>query len=202
MYFIGDIHGKIDAYRMLLAEFGNEPSIQLGDFGFGFSTVKTGEALELPAHHRFIRGNHDNPELCRKHPNYLGDFGYLPEGLFFVSGGLSVDKAYRIPYVSWWESEQLTSVQMSYCYDLYCEIKPTIVVSHECPEFLIPKIVTNPGKLRMRSATAEFLEILWHEHQPTTWVFGHHHNTGTFQVENTKFVALNELGTAQILLKE
>jgi len=42
---------------------------------------------ELPPEHKFIRGNHDDPKFCREHPNYLGNFGYLPDDeLFFVSG--------------------------------------------------------------------------------------------------------------------
>jgi hypothetical protein len=42
---------------------------------------------ELPPEHKFLRGNHDDPKLCGKHPNYLGEYGYLPDDeLFFVSG--------------------------------------------------------------------------------------------------------------------
>jgi len=197
MYFIGDIHGKTNEYKMLLKEFGEEPSIQLGDFGFGFS--KNINAIEMPAQHKFIRGNHDNPAIARTHPNYLGEFGYLKDsGIFFISGGLSVDKMWRVPGLSWWFDEQLSTKQMEECEALYNQIKPGVVASHECPEFLIKSIYTNAMKLSIPSVTAQLLERLWHSHQPGIWVFGHHHVTKRIQVENTHFIALEELGTAEI----
>ena len=61
MLIIGDVHGKINEYLQLIKN--RKHSIQLGDFGVGFVDIP-----ELPINHRFIRGNHDNPELlnCRR----------------------------------------------------------------------------------------------------------------------------------------
>jgi hypothetical protein len=73
LFLIGDIHGRIDEYLKLLAS--RPPyfrSIALGDMYLGRLGV---HLPELPTGHKFLRGNHDDPALCRAHPNYLGDYG-------------------------------------------------------------------------------------------------------------------------------
>ena len=87
--FIGDVHGHIDAYMRVR---GNTPSFQIGDMGLGFPNT----ALPKGGEHRFIRGNHDDPAACRKHPNYAGDFGYDPDcDLFYMGGAWSIDGEWR-----------------------------------------------------------------------------------------------------------
>jgi hypothetical protein len=34
-------------------------------------------AIRGGSEHKFLGGNHDDPALCRKHPNYLADYRYL-----------------------------------------------------------------------------------------------------------------------------
>lgn len=91
MFLIGDVHGKFDRYGEILT--GLPCSIQLGDMGIGFGLDDLFPKAD-PTKHRFLRGNHDNPELCRRHPNYLGDFGF-EFGIFFISGAFSVDRHLR-----------------------------------------------------------------------------------------------------------
>jgi predicted phosphodiesterase len=70
---IGDIHGRIPDYLRLVATLQpGSRSIALGDVYIGRPGV---HLPELPPEHKFIRGNHDDPKLCREHPNYLGDYG-------------------------------------------------------------------------------------------------------------------------------
>jgi len=85
LFLIGDIHGRINEYLKLLASLPpRSNSIALGDIYLGRPGV---HLPELPPEHKFLRGNHDDPALCREHPNYLGDYGYLPDDdLFFVNG--------------------------------------------------------------------------------------------------------------------
>src|SRR5260370_16253241 len=73
--FIGDTHAKFPLYRAIATapvetdDPTNKifaPSIQVGDFGMGFRTAPI-----LAPDHRFIRGNHDNPQLCAEHPNWI-----------------------------------------------------------------------------------------------------------------------------------
>ena len=57
----------INAGGTILSEAAmyRKPAIQLGDMGLGFP----GYEIDLPRSkkHRFIYGNHDNPEVCRNH---------------------------------------------------------------------------------------------------------------------------------------
>ena len=213
MKIIGDVHGKINEYLAIVEKAENEPTIQLGDMGVGFEAwskpllnypfkfkeMKGVSCVlpELPSHHRFFRGNHDNPLKCWNHPNYLGDFGIFtfchnPE-FFYIAGGYSVDWKWRVAGKSWWPNEQLTADQMNKCYDLYAQTKPGIVISHECPESVVNFFYTNQDKLDDKSDTAAFLQKLWETHKPNLWVFGHHHRDDEIVVDKTRFVCLNEL---------
>lgn len=73
MIVIGDVHGKIHQYLELLNSLPDEEAtFQLGDMGLGFKGVNL---PKLEERHRFIRGNHDDPAMCKEHPNYAGEFG-------------------------------------------------------------------------------------------------------------------------------
>jgi hypothetical protein len=196
LHIIGDVHGMFEEYYIpMLAQIGEEPSIQLGDMGHGFpNTILP----VLPKQHRFIRGNHDNPEPCRKHPNYLGDFGYIEEwGLFYISGALSVDKEYRIEGVSWWEEEELFMREANAALKLYEETKPRVVLSHDCPEIAKIKLLIykqgSPHIWNIPSRTNQLLQAMFDIHQPSTWYFAHYHISRTFSIHNTLFKCLNEV---------
>jgi hypothetical protein len=204
MTFIGDCHGQFARYLRIINSLpAGEPSVQVGDMGIGFGInlyivgegFQGAELPELPSQHKFIRGNHDKPEDCRRHPNYLGEFGYIMgKDLFYAGGGYSVDRAYRVEGVDWWRDEQLTSAQMDEAFFLYQQIEPAVMVSHEAPDSLLQAApwVTGPGKIR--SATSTFLDHLWRSWHPTTWIFGHHHKEVDVKLEGTRFIGLPELG--------
>jgi len=103
---IGDIHGYTKTYQKFLKTLNpDQRTIQVGDMGLGFSRVGL---PPLPDVHKFFRGNHDSPEKCRAHKNYLGDFGYLLEdNLFWLAGAFSIDRAWRVQGVSYWIDEEL-----------------------------------------------------------------------------------------------
>ena len=130
MYFIGDIHGRFDTYQYMIAKMplkgGNNGmgcSIQLGDMGIGFPYGKQGLkscSPDLGKNHTFIRGNHDSPQDCEKHPRYLGNYGYNEQtGIFHISGAFSIDKIHRTPYISWWPDEEFNYEQQINCIKLY-----------------------------------------------------------------------------------
>jgi len=198
--FIGDVHGLTEQYLRILART-EEPTIQLGDMGFGFMGVDG--LAGLSTKDRFIRGNHDDPALCRQHPNYLGDFGYLEkEELFFISGAYSIDKAGRVPGVSWWEEEELSQAQMQEALALYEHAKPELVISHDGPSvaalMMLGRWVNDPWsnsgqKLRHPSRTSQFLDQLYEIHAPARWVFAHYHISRRCQIDRTLFVCVDEL---------
>ncbi|PWJ12118.1 hypothetical protein [Jannaschia seohaensis] len=103
MRIIGDIHGRRDLYARALA--GAKESVQIGDFGMGFIPEEDLATWPGGPGHKFFRGNHDDPALCRAHPAHLesGPYG----NLFVVGGGWSIDREYRTPGVTWWPDEEL-----------------------------------------------------------------------------------------------
>jgi len=190
---IGDVHGKYSQYLQLIQDV--EYSIQLGDMGFDYSLLKNVDSKK----HKILAGNHDNYDNM-DYPHFLGNFGvYKVEEteFFFVRGGFSIDKALRIPRISWWEEEELTWQEMNDCVELYRIVKPTMVLSHECPSEILPYICTNTLKLTP-SVTSGLLNELWTLSQPFYWCFAHHHKNWLGELKNTRFQCLDELTYANI----
>src|SRR5712671_5809644 len=98
--FIGDVHGKFDRYKAIIREHPN--TIQVGDMGVGFRRWPHGEYQSNPpydemvkANAYFIRGNHDNPAVCKRHTQYIPD-SMVQNDTMFIGGGYSIDWQYRI----------------------------------------------------------------------------------------------------------
>ena len=195
MVFIGDVHGKWNQLDPLLEEYRGDEIIQVGDLGIGFpeGDLRGPDPVDFGYNFKFIRGNHDNPEACKNHCNYLGDFGVTDEGIGFISGAWSIDRIRRIHGVDWWPEEELSIIQMNAFLDLYEREKPEVMVSHDCPFFLYGDILKTYYKEPNRTAT--ILESAFRIHQPRLWVFGHHHKRRNITIEHTQFVCLNELDT-------
>lgn len=185
---IGDLHGNTQIYKYIDLSI---PSIQLGDIGIGFPKVSL---PTLPKEHRFIRGNHDNPEICKTHPNYLGDFGYIEEwDLFYVSGAATPMWAMSkfTPGFDWWPEEQLSLPVANEAYKLYVESKPRIVLSHAAPQSAKIAIMSKQGYVPNEvSHTETLLQNMFEEHQPSQWFFGHHHFPCHFKIKKTYFRCL------------
>jgi len=209
LILIGDVHGKFGAYKRLLAQAADEPTFQVGDMGVGF-----GRPLEKQApHHRFIRGNHDNPEACQEHPNYAGEWGYDKNmKLFFIGGAYSVDGPLRRKMMEenpmerriWWPDEELSDDQLAAAFGMYRETKPEIMVSHDCPQSIAKKLIDSMTVKPMggfgvvSSRTSEWLEKMFSAWQPRLWFFGHYHRDWSREVNGTAFQCLNELSAVQL----
>ncbi len=181
-------------------EKGVDCSLQVGDMGIGFKNnfpdSKDGKSWppEIDTNHKWIKGNHDDPTLCKQHPNYIGDYGFLEKSnIFFVSGGYSIDHSFRTKNIDWWEDEELNEKEMITVLEYYETYKPKIVVTHECPLSLKKEVVTNERKLEYDSRTEKLLQNMYDIHQPCYWVFGHHHKHKEIDKNGTHFVCLDEL---------
>jgi predicted phosphodiesterase len=211
MRFIGDIHGKFKEYRVI-AE-GADASIQVGDYGAGYRTedgakfddVARAWQWEHPQH-RFIRGNHDNPEECELMRNWIpdGTIEVTDAGtkIMYIGGARSIDSARNIPGVSWWPNEEC-SIYMLECFinDAASE-QPDVIVTHDCPASVATKLFfAKSRKFRSpdeKSRTREALEALFEAHQPKLWVFGHWHFFAESVINGTQFVCLPELAYMDI----
>jgi Calcineurin-like phosphoesterase superfamily domain len=194
--FQGDAHGKLNK----LAKPGC-PVIHVGDLGIGFvAPLMVREKVTKRNDFWFIRGNHDCPELCRKNPNYLGEFGGS-SSLFWVSGAWSIDHAYRTEGRDWWRDEELSASQMNSAFDDYLAAKPRVMVTHDGPDSLFqaagPMAIPNYHA----SATSRLLQEMLQAHSPELWVFGHHHVSRDFQFKGARFRCLAELETFDYCLQ-
>lgn len=201
--FIGDVHGKFAQYKRLIRD--TRDTIQVGDLGVGFRKWPHGESstnppydLMVEGNHKFIRGNHDNPTVCRNHSQHLGDVLVTPE-MMSVAGALSIDKQWRMPEYSWWEGEEQSIAELNAATDLFVNAKPRVMVTHDCPEEIaqlimgtIP-IIKGLNKTDFPSRTRQALQSMWSAHSPDLWVFGHWHVSRDFVANGTRFVCLAEL---------
>jgi len=184
MRFIGDVHGQFDDYVMRLVADAPE-SIQVGDFGVGFREVD--ESPRLGPTHSFLRGNHDNPEVCRAHPNYIGDI-CLDGDMFCMSGAFSIDRDLRTVGIDWWPDEQLSYQSLNTAIDLYEQAKPRIVVTHDCPATVAKTLFRRHEY--WPNATSKALDVMFQLHKPEIHVFGHWHMNIDQVILGTRFVCV------------
>jgi len=192
---IGDVHGKYDRYHKIIRQTERHPySVQVGDFGFDYTTLKNVD----PKNHVFIGGNHDQYDIINDVPNYLGDYGYVNNfngiDFFFFRGAYSIDRQYRTIGIDWWEQEQLKMEDFIKARELYRDIKPNIMITHDCPQEIVLQML-RPGDRVFENHTSWALQELFNIHQPKMWFFGHWHKSRQIQHGNTKFICLNELET-------
>lgn len=212
--FIGDVHGKFGRYKKIIEESPHK-TIQVGDMGVGFRKWPHGEWSSNPPYDTmiehdaaFIRGNHDNPEVCAKHTQWIPD-GHIANGRMFIGGALSIDRAYRYPEFSWWEDEELSQQRLDALVHEMAIVKPEIMVTHECPETIAERILGTlydlrkvPDRMKLdpryASRTRVAFQRMFELHQPKLWIFGHWHVPFASTVNGTAFICLPELATIDI----
>lgn len=195
----GDVHGKYKTHAKLCLKAEKEGfcTVQLGDYGFSYGTLKHYNLS--PDFHKIVGGNHDNYDVIGDCPNNLGDFGEATLGgvtFFFVRGAYSVDQSLRTQGRDWWPEEELSYLQCQEALDAYQEIKPEIVITHDCPS----EITEEMGSTLIRTRTGELLQQMFDQHKPQQWFFGHYHKDWKCIVKGTQFQCLPELHQVDILL--
>lgn len=188
---IGDVHGKLERYNRIVDNCA--VSICVGDFGFKKEWDWLEERYTYTGH-RIIMGNHDYHPYRNSHYNSLGNWNLSAFGIFTVAGAFSIDKVYRIEGIDWFADEELTYSEGLECFDEYVKWKPSIVITHDCPQSIRELLFG----IDQKSNTSNLLQAMFNEHQPDLWVFGHHHKSVNCKKGNTKFICLSELETLQI----
>ena len=197
---IGDVHGKYKQYLNLIKNV--DYSIALGDIGFDYRPLKNVDHQ----YHRCLLGNHDNYDIAEQYPIFLANSGTVTIGgksIFYIRGGRSVDRAYRIEHISWWREEELSFNQSNNAIELYKYAQPKFVISHECPTSILPYVLKKDSRWNVApSSTANLLEQCYQLWQPDVWVFAHHHISWSQQIDKTRFICLDELETRDYQLNE
>lgn len=195
---IGDIHGKFETYKRITdVKFS---TLQLGDFGVGFAGNIWHDAVNeyhASGEHFFIRGNHDDPDRCKKEM-----VGYIKDGSYdgrvmYIGGAWSIDHMIRIPGVDWWAGEQLSAYELEEMIEQYKDVKPKVMVTHDCPTIVsyymfVRENKSLGGRQLYLNNTAEAFQDMFDYHQPDQWFFGHWHCSSTRKIKNTTFVCLGE----------
>jgi len=197
--FIGDVHGKWRRYEKLIRD--SSRSIQVGDFGIGFYNPRTETYSRPPfdsmarGDHKFIRGNHDNPQQCSTHPFWIADGACLDDSIFCVGGALSIDKHLRTEGWDWWKDEELCYSEFLKLAEAYEAAKPRVIVSHECPDAVVTHVLStkNMYKYDIPSITRQFLDNLMYIHKPDLWIHGHWHFDHHTIFDGVEFIGLGEL---------
>ena len=207
MRVIGDIHGKIEPY-LDIVHGNHDLSIQVGDFGMGFLyPYNAGRVEELHSlgYDKFIRGNHDDPALCREAPGWIEDGHYDEKrDMMCIGGAWSIDHDYRKRMMAagaatcWWEDEELTLPELVRIHAEYVYRKPSIVITHDAPQSISTRFFFGEGKPcgltnQYTTRTAQALDAMFRDHQPDIWLFGHWHHSHREKVNGTEFVCLAEL---------
>lgn len=199
--FIGDIHGKNLPYVNIVLS-SRYPTVQVGDYGAGFVDNPITDYCLFADKHRFIRGNHDNPAVCKEQPNWIPD-GTIEGDILYVGGAGSIDRMYRTEGVDWWPDEQLDIAGLYQILDDFGRCYPEIIVSHECPEFVADAICAHRGwhKYNDDNRTRMMLQQIYHlykDRAPKLHIFGHWHVNVDFRINGTRFICLNELSYIDI----
>lgn len=200
---IGDIHGNTRQYLHVLKNATT--SVQIGDLAFSYDFYESHGFKNLKYRdHYFFPGNHDHYDRCFKSPYCLGSFGMREfvdgysgavDSFFFVRGADSIDRKYRIVDVTWWEQEEMREEEFHQALELYADRKPSIVLSHDCPQ----SVVRHVFRIRDISRTRHYLQCMLDVHRPKFWIFGHHHIDMRFHDGRTTFMCLGEFSYVDIL---
>jgi predicted phosphodiesterase len=177
--FIGDTHGSFAKYVRLIGHA--KQSIQVGDFGIGFGMEDHLHKINSEDH-RFIRGNHDDPQKCKMLKHFMHD-GLDDNGMFFVGGAKSIDAGSRYEGVDWWKDEEVSYQESCELLHEYEVSKPYVVVSHDCPTVALKAN-------RIQSMTSQLLDAMWEIHKPKFWIFGHHHFDKIEMIDGCTFVCV------------
>jgi len=98
--------------------------------------------------------------------------------IFTFGGGLSIDKAYRTPFISWWPEEwPLNSEIEEALYNLNRHNnKVDYIVTHAAPETLVRNEINEIHPLlKMDCMTEKFLDAIYETVDYEMWFCGHYH---------------------------
>ena len=178
---------------LVVPKTGVDCSLALGDIGI-FDEKDVEAFGNIPLLHRILPGNHDQPALIKTIPNCIGYSGYIKEmEMFYVGGGFSIDRKYRTFKVDWWPDEELSTQELQELIIQFADVKPRIMVSHECPTIAKAAAITNIDKLGIVSRTEAALQAMFEDWQVDLWVFAHMHSRTEQKFGKTRFIGLNEM---------
>ncbi|MDE5856062.1 MAG: metallophosphoesterase [Anaeroplasmataceae bacterium] len=204
IYITGDTHGQIDFSKLLSTKLmdltENDYVIICGDCGVLFFLDEMNEMIDmyssLPFTVLFVDGNHENFDLLNSFPieewnggkvhrlsNTLihlmrGQVFQIEGSTFFTfGGGLSIDKEFREPGISWWPDEMPTDEEIEEGLKNLARYdnKVDFVLTHDCPTSLEKLVSLYTWKQIQHAKSNEALEKCKEGLSFMHWYFGHYH---------------------------
>lgn len=204
---IGDVHGLKNDLNILLDNIPEDVTsvIQVGDMGVGFGQGdywhESLNEMLLSVNARFIRGNHDNPSVCKTMSTWIPD-GQVENDAMFVGGAWSIDHRWRTMGFDIWEDEELSYEELDRVVSVYELIQPSVMITHDCPLSVSKELFIDNGQSisnqQYRTRTGEAFEVMFGIHQPKVWIFGHWHSNADKVINGTRFICLSELSYCDI----
>ncbi len=206
---VGDIHGYRYEYEQvasLMLNPGITRTIQVGDMGVGFGQSDYWhESLDQFMTNNnavMIRGNHDNPSVCKTMSSWIQD-GRIENDVMFIGGAWSIDNPNAPPGwykrtagYDWWDDEECSDEQFEIFRATYAAVKPRVMITHDCPHKIAGHMFWDTGFLkgpRYPTRTGNFLQSLLEIHEPDFHYFGHWHKTMTYKHGKTTYQCIGEL---------
>lgn len=199
---IGDVHGNVKYYKYLIESLfpimwkSNEiETIQLGDFGFKYSFDTFEKDIfdkNEPKKNMISFGNHDYYPYLNK-PYSCGNWSFEENdgyNLMTIRGAKSIDKGVRTEGVDWFDNEEMSYKELDELLDIWADLRPDVVVSHDIPQFVQQKIF----HFADQSITRNYLQMMFEIHQPKLWLFGHYHQDKELTVNGTLFKCIEPNG--------
>lgn len=199
----GDIHRLTDYKRLTNIKDKNmtreDYVIVLGDFGFPWNnSEKEKEAFQEICNKRFtvlfVDGNHENHDLLDRMEVETWNGGkihrlsdnviHLMRGQIFNLNGIkiftfggadSIDKHFRVPYVTWWPRELPSGDEYE---EGLCNLEKEqnevdYILTHTCPKYIKNEIGFED---KYKVDIEEYLDLIAQRVKFRRWYFGHLHD--------------------------
>ena len=160
--------------------------------------------------HRFIRGNHDNPTVCREQMVGCINDGNIEDDVMFIGGAWSIDNPVAPPGwfrrtagVDWWFDEECSEQRFERMFEAYTFWRPRVMITHDCPASISYKMFWGSGLLKgptYPNRTSAWFDRFLDAHEPEAWYFGHWHHTLAYKHGATMFQCIGELDYVDVEL--
>jgi predicted phosphodiesterase len=215
---IGDIHNAFHNLNSFINDKKPKLILSTGDFGYWpraakpvydrhFRDIRRQKLHSVDiiktqnCQIRFCDGNHEDHESLLKLENYelAPNVFYQPRGsihklqdnrnILFMGGADSIDKDERTLGYDYFKEEIITIKDLD---NIPKNTRIDIVISHTCPDELVPEMLKYNNKRNDPSTKA--LSIILEQYRPKLWYFGHWHTYKKGIIKDCKWTCLNQEG--------
>lgn len=202
----GDIHGQCKRLNNIFKKIKQtDVIIQLGDLGLIWTKENKIQLDYIQKKHPnkellWIDGNHQN--FARLYSDYqvIQRYGspvhkirnniyHLMRGyiytiqqktFFCFGGGISIDKQWRTPYISWWPQQMPNSFEYETGLDSLQKVNYNVdyILTHSAPHSLyknLENVIKNFHKLQIQDSLSKYLDVVMQNCTFRKWFIGHYH---------------------------